>query len=497
MSALGAMPPKVDKTGKPTKGPPKAVKRKAEDGLKYSEAHKEVFGTGTDNPKELKAALLHIAAGIEQRHPRWTQKNKEKEFTKITGGFTYTIIRKYQAELRANNNFLYDADTKGRKTPKLTDKAEFEFLFEWVLEKVEAAKKGGFLTLKILSEALWAEKQLKVTFSELTSALHMLGFKYCRRKALYSSRRDSEAVQMALKRHCQWVRERVTKVGDRWRFTEGAGVCFQDESWVHASDFRLESWCLEGDATCDLGGGSGPRIALLDTIFSFQFATDTRKHWNTGRKTGDTKARHGGKNYHGNCTGELIAEYFGDYVFTHGPLTALCDNCSTHHSFEENLKDFKYEDLWAWVIEEEADNAERKEFQKEVKKWDKLPEREARRECMKWIRAKNLRTRKLEGLAAIFNCKVRYLPPYHPETNPIEYLWCRLKKLFRDQPLPLTWEERLRRSYEKIDEAFIDSQIDRSIRWCLAKDALFRKAGLVQKKLPEIALAAIEDSDED
>ena len=177
--------------------------------------------------------------------------------------------------------------------------------------------------------------------------------------------------------------------------------------------------------------------------------------------------------------------------------TALCDNASTHKAYLEQIDNMNTDDLFAWVLEKETNKQKKKEFIDKVQKhWDGLPSRDCLRHMRGWIREANLRTRNLENLARLYNCQLRYVPPYYPECNPIEFVWCRLKRLYRDQPKDLPWKERLRRAYQKIDQTFIDSCIDRSIRWCLATHAKFLKVGVVTRiTLPALHVAPSDSED--
>jgi transposase len=486
------MPPKKNSKGTPKK------RARPEDYVQYTENHDDFFGKGHHHPLALKIALLHVDKGLRGRYPNRSQKTHEKEFQQITNGFSYYTIREYKKELEDNADHLYDPDSRGRKYPKLADKEEYDFLFLWMMEKVEAAKKGGYLTLAIICDALWAEKQLKCSQKEMSEALHTLGFRYKRRRAVYVTKRGEERVQRMLQNHCRWIYERTERLPSG-RHVFKTPVCFQDESWTEERAFRLESWVFGEDNAADMGKGAGARIALLDTIFSFKFVASARKAWNCAHKTGK---------YHGNCTADVMEMYYGDDVFPNlkgnsdslagAPGgTALCDNCSTHKAYLENIKDFNRDDLFAFVVEKETDIKKKKEFIDKVQKeWDGLPNRECLKNMRGWIRDSNLRTRNLENLAILYNCQLRYVPPYHPECNPIEYVWCRLKRRYRDLPRDMPWKERLRRAYEGIDQNFIDSCIDRSIRWCLAVHAKFLKVGVVQVRVPPVHVAPAADSED-
>lgn len=490
------MPPKKD-----SKGPVKKRKNPIE-WLKYTTTHSDFFGPGHHNPSLIKVMLLHIDEALKKRYPRRDKKTHEEEFVKLSGGFAYGCVRSYRSELSSNDGYLFEPDTRGRQYQKLADSDDFDFLFEFVMQKVEAAKKGSYLTLTLISEAIFAEKALKCSHRELSEALHTLGFRYKRRRAVYATKRGSERVQGWLRKHVDWVHKYTQRLpSGRFAFT--IPICFQDESWLEEHAFRLESWVFGDDNTADLGGGLGARIALLDTIFSFKFVDTARESWNTGHKTGA---------YHGNCTSETICKYFGEDVFPElaagslmgGGAVALVDNASTHKSWQQSFKDFDDDDIFGWVLEHETNPKLKKLFCDTVQKeWDGLPKKKRISLMTAWCLEHNLRTRALEAVAELFHCKIRYIPPYHPECNPIEYVWCRLKRKFRDMPRDLGWKERLRRAYECITEEFIDACIDRSIRWCLAKRAFFIGAGRVFKPvaIPSLHVAdpdsESDDSDSD
>lgn len=121
-------------------------------------------------------------------------------------------------------------------------------------------------------------------------------------------------------------------------------------------------------------------------------------------------------------------------------------------------------------------------------------------EKKKWLRAyikgKKIMQTELEKLAADCGCVIKYIPPYFPECDPVEYVWSRVKPAFKKTNRTLHYSTRLSRAYSGVDEAFIRSQVARSIRWCrerhlatLANDA----AAPVLAAMPEV----IEDSEAD
>jgi len=308
-----------------------------------------------------------------------------------------------------------------------------------------------------------------------------------------------------LKRHCAWVRDHVIKNPNTGRYEFKVRATWSDESFLHANSFRLSSWVYGKDNICDIGPqGEGSLITLLDTIFSWRMSPDSvRVSWQPHRKTGE---------YNGPTDADTIRKYFGDRVFPIAgqvdaaaankpvqPLAGMAgvinfvDNAGCHKAFEESLVGMKAEDIMGWVCDEgEAEDAANAQML-----WDQrlnfLTQKEARKELMEWVKENNMRTRKLQNAAKMFNQLIWYLPPYHPETNPIEFVWAYVKRKFRDQPLPLTWEVRLQRAYALVTHEFVNKCIDRSVRWCLATDAAFRGIGRTNRA----ALLVVHEDDED
>ena len=96
---------------------------------------------------------------------------------------------------------------------------------------------------------------------------------------------------------------------------------------------------------------------------------------------------------------------------------------------------------------------------------------------MEFVRKYNIPVKKLDTLAQFHNVRLLFLAAYWSPSNPVEYVWARLKQLYRDEPVHLGPEERLKRAWAKIDHKFVLACIDRSIRFCRAWHAKFHFAG--------------------
>ena len=172
----------------------------------------------------------------------------------------------------------------------------------------------------------------------------------------------------------------------------------------------------------------------------------------------------------------------------------LLDNASTHKAFIESLEGMDSTDVFTWIAENGDETS--KAFLKAHEKRAFANDREERTALMEHVRERQLRVRKLAAAAAKANVQLRFLPPYWPECNAIERVWCYLKKCYEDiSPVGKTWDERLRLAYEKITPEFVEKCIQRSLVWCHKKLEFLKAQENLAKGPPDLAATFIKDED--
>ena len=91
-----------------------------------------------------------------------------------------------------------------------------------------------------------------------------------------------------------------------------------------------------------------------------------------------------------------------------------------------------------------------------------------------FIKKHKVPVRRMEKLCSNYNVTLQFLAPYWSPTNPVEFVWARLKQIIRDQNPKLPIEERIEKAWRAIDHEFITACFDRSIRFCLSWEARLR-----------------------
>ena len=136
---------------------------------------------------------------------------------------------------------------KGPKPVLLEER--FADFYEWVVEKIENAKKGSFVTLDSLKRDLDIENGIPVSKRLLRRTLRRLGFKYVTRVGKWFSRRNEERIQRRLADFLEFAvqnssfREEIKKGKTVKVYYWNVPVAFEDESFVHEKGFRKASIC--------------------------------------------------------------------------------------------------------------------------------------------------------------------------------------------------------------------------------------------------------------
>lgn len=166
------------------------------------------------------------------------------------------------------------------------------------------------------------------------------------------------------------------------------------------------------------------------------------------------------------------------------------DNASTHKAFVQSLAGFSEEDLADWIMDLDCPVALKAKFNMKhsAPSVQGLNARKRKSWVMQFIREHEMRKLKLREMAKLYDDQhppqLRFLPPYHPELNPVEKIWRRLKpEYLRLKSLRPGdhWRVRLEEAYEVITPEYLDAANDQCIKWALAKHAEFVGAGRVRR----------------
>lgn len=459
--------------------------------------------------------------------------NRVREFmgqqnkTRYTSGELFQFLTNVSAStgLEYGNQLLNGTPFEDPKPPGPAPSdvdARFVGFYDWVMEKVEGAKKNSYLTLPGLRRDLQREHGLPVSLGVLRRTLKRLGFRYLRRVGKWISRRNEPRVQQRLwsfldytVKHTQRTevtpaelaasravsgeppRKRTKKAGSdgklytySWNFP----VAFQDESFIQEGGMNPFSWCAKGDKGFDFKKkGKGSRINILHCIFSHEqeqpvLANGRPKALCVWKSTWTGK-KHEFKG--STTTANHIDRYFSTRVFPgvgEGGV-AVIDNAGTHREQVQDLKgmdDSELDDL----IMDKTDGEKGSLRWKLRKEYDAL----ARKlglgldapEMRKFIRTHHLYDTTLHEMAKRFEASLVYLPQYHPECNPIERYWALLKRKYYATDPQLNWQERLDLAFGEIPTNFADLCIQKSLEWVYKRHAEMKNAGWGKDAAPSL-----------
>jgi len=386
---------------------------------------------------------------------------------------------------KAGNRGVKNPSKKGPAKRDLEQ--EFQGFYEWVVGKVEEAKKNSFLTLARLREMLEDEEGIKVGRPVLRYTLKRLGFKYCKRVGKWISRRNEERVQRRLfeflKWAVKWSEPDPTKPG---KYCWTIPICFQDETFMYSAQFREHSICApkkKGGKKVDRAfdnktDGKGTRVNCIGCIFA-----------GTGHTGGQPKTKDGGmeclQTWKSTWTGknhrfsgkyvcaEQIHQFYRECVFVHLGENGfvVLDNASTHKEYTEELKEMEEDELLAFILQK-IDAAVPGSYRAGYvhDEFEKLcgtggmanPGAPALR---KFIRSHLLMDTKLNEEAKLYEATLRYLPQYYPECNAIERFWALLKRYYYDTPRNLPHKTRIAQALAKIPEGYIEACVQSSLTW--------------------------------
>ena len=461
--------------------------------LRYDSQHLNIFGPGYHLDVYMKAKVVQMWENSQKFYEEREQRKKmptiHNFFRNITG-FGHQRVGEYKAEIEKNQGFLVPPDQRGRQIYMLeSDYPGFE---RWVDGQALKAM-SGYLTVDNLLPKFQEEFGVVISYHVLRKALLRLDFTYSKRERAYVSNKWKPDVLEMLKVHVALVHGKIAFNGTRWYFRNP--TAWEDEAYMLAGEMRSMSWIRQQSKYRNVLRGGNKRWCMVGTIFSHnpEGVKGVLKHWNMG-----TKKEKDGRPYWGKMDSELAKKYFGQEVMPHlgqsdvSP-TLFLDNWSVHKKFEEDFgKTRESRSEWMWRFLEEEKFAKNSDL---YKAWASLyvslggdPSAEA---TMAFVKKHRVPVRQLEKLAYSYNVQLRYLAPYWSPTNPVEFVWARLKQLIRDADPKVPLDERIDKAWEQIDHDFILACIDRSIRFCLAWHARFRGAGMSNHAVGADSIACV------
>ena len=92
--------------------------------------------------------------------------------------------------------------------------------------------------------------------------------------------------------------------------------------------------------------------------------------------------------------------------------------------------------------------------------------------------------------------KLKYLPAYYPECNPIELVWAQIKKAYKKTDSSLPWRQRLDEAHAEVKEEQIEKAFDHCIRYCLDRLVELREKGQVHEDVGEDTAVIYDDGDD-
>ena len=413
---------------------------------------------------------------------------KDSVFSALTG-FNPSTVRKQLKKQKKTQDPKKPVPPKKKGPKPIILHEKFEEFYDWLSETVETAKKGKYLTLRMLKRSLRLEKGIIVSLNVLRRSLKAMGFSYVKRTKKWISRRCESHILLRLQDFCEYCVQHSERIEDpftgKTRYRWKIPVSFQDESWLTEKQFREKSWSSNKDKSLDYGSGEGCRLNMIHCIFSEKSPQPIDP--NTGRpealvvtKSTWVSEKHEWKG--GTTDATIINKYFREKVFVNtgeGGVNFL-DNASTHSKRAQDLDEMSEEELLELIQKKLGISGQVRSSKNHLSKFRKeysnfrwkaahafmdLPAGRSKGDLKKIIRDYRLYDTELYLLAQQYEQKLTYLPQYYPELNPIERWWCLLKRYYYDTDANLNWETRLDEALGKIPLDYVEKCFSKSLEW--------------------------------
>lgn len=193
---------------------------------------------------------------------------------------------------------------------------------------------------------------------------------------------------------------------------------YLDESYIVQNHCRGKSWTYDNSFNFfNRPCGKGQRIILFGAISERGIVDNSFYWWNIKDKFAD---------YHDNINGEIFLNLFKNRIIDNLEKKSLIimDNASYHSYYKDK----------SYFNPKTANKTEIIDFLKSKGKIyfdSNVLKKFLVEEALKfWEKPQN----DIEKIAEKNGHKILYLPPYHPEYNPIEYVWAKMKNFIADNP---------------------------------------------------------------
>ena len=457
-------------------------------------------GTGIDFTAREKQLLLHIydkctefwkmsncevkvdgRQNQRKRYYQWRPKDIRGFVTQITGvgGSTLTGLKDRKDkddEVNGPTGWVMPSNrtdsTREGVNPNALE-AVLPEMDEFIRDEIKKARKGGHLTVKML--AAKATEYFKpgpvIKPKRMKRVLNRLGYEYGDRKGVFVNRRHDKENLLNLKAFCEFVFANVDRNPTTGRYYFTIPIAFGDGANEYTKAFRARSWMLRGHpelGTCEKSRkkDTGQRVNMLGAIYSNSFDMNSFTAWNSEEE---------GKNSY--AKSEDIVDHTRKHVLPNLPPGTggvyVLDNASNNKKIEEQLKYATSDEVHDWINEHDPDPERFQTY------WEEGPGADAsetttKKALMKYIRINIDEFTELALLLREKDVKIRYLPKYYPECNPIEIVWAHIKRAYKATDSSLPWRQRLDLAHAEITEEQIEKCFDHSIRYCLDRLVEFR-----------------------
>ena len=407
---------------------------------------------------------------LKKQYYRERPKDVRQFFREITG-VSSTTLSSIKNKMQQDNE---KHGPEGWVMPANRDRGGHKTALEAVLpdmdlfirDQIIAARKGGHLTVKLLAEraTTYFDCRAPIKPKRMKRTLNRLGYEYNERKGVYMNRRHDPANLQTLKEFCQFVKDNVDRDEETGLYYFTIPIAFGDGANEYTKAFRPRSWMLRGHpvlGTCEKSRkkDSGQRLNMLGAIYSNSFDMKSFTAWNSEDE--------GKNNYAKN---EDIVDHTVAHVLPNLPrgtgAVYVLDNASNNKKIEDGVRTMMSDKIHDWINHHDPDPPRFQEYWSEHSE-AATAETARKKMLMQYIRANIDEFTELALLLRDADVKIRYLPKYFPECNPIELVWAQIKREYKATDSSLKWRARLDLAHEKVSEEFIEKCFDRSIRYCL------------------------------
>ena len=331
--------------------------------------------------------------------------------------------------------------------------------------------------------------------------------RYSSRQRAYVLRKYARPNLERLEAHAALLRERVYFISpsDTYVVKDDCPTSWFDEAYLISGEVWKWGWNMPGSfgSQVDFSRGGYRRIAMIAGINSWGGPIQ-RACWNQAWKSKP------GRRFFGKCGASQVKRYCDDKMFPsflelddfdNKDCICFLDNWSAHTGYRADFKGLNNEQVAQWIQTECAEGkpdalqAFNLLDAQNHSQWEGK-----RKELFLFIKEWDLQNRELQQLATDYGINLTYLAPFWSGTNPQEYIWAEVKRLYKMDTSNDTWEVKLERAWQKIDDVFVKKCISRSIKFTFTEVERLKKKREVAEPVPHVQAAdpaAHSDSEED